>query len=217
MVHPKATLTPRQRSVLDYIRESIRERGYPPTFREIGKRFGITSTNGVNDHLVALERKGHLRRDDMKSRALIPIGPPEPDDRASDLLDIPLLGDVAAGKPIEAIERSGTCLRIDRSLVGRRGAGTELFALRVTGDSMRGAGILDRDVVFARKQEVAERGDIVIASVGNEVTCKFYVPGSTTVVLEPANPKFEPIVLSGNEGDVRILGVVIGVYRSLLL
>ena len=170
-------LTQRQQMVLDYIKQSIVDRGYPPTLREIGARMGIRSTNGVNDHLRALERKGYLTREDMKSRALRPTGPSNPpppgptglasepsNDEArahiidDDLVEIQVLGRVAAGMPLLAEENVIDTVRIDRGLL--RG-GREVFGLRVTGDSMIDAGILSGDYIFVRKQLTASRGDIV--------------------------------------------------------
>src|SRR5687767_14951330 len=150
-------LTDRQQQVLHYIKQSITDRGYPPTLREIGAHMGIRSTNGVNDHLRALERKGYLTREDMKSRALRPkeMGdvarstPPANDH--DDLVEIPVLGRVAAGLPLLAEENVLDTVRIDRSLV--RG-GRDTFGLRVTGDSMIEAGIYSGDYIFIRKQLV---------------------------------------------------------------
>src|SRR5690606_38879364 len=155
-------LTEKQRAVLDFIIESIQDRGYPPTLREIGNQFGIRSTNGVNDHLRALERKGYLTREDMKSRTLRPT--PEvlramsidlPEDEP-DMIDIPVIGRVAAGQPLEAIEEPIDTVRIDRMHVG--GRGSEVFGLKVVGDSMIEAGIHDGDYVFVKKQLHAPRG-----------------------------------------------------------
>src|SRR5262245_32420129 len=168
-------LTDRQQQVLHYIRQSISERGYPPTLREIGAHMGIRSTNGVNDHLRALERKGYLTREDMKSRALRPRdlvanaarGEPdgaladkevEDDTLEADVLEIPVVGRIAAGLPVLADEHLIDTVRVDRLLV--RG-GREVFGLKVTGDSMVEAGILSGDYIFVRRQPTAQRGDIV--------------------------------------------------------
>src|SRR5262245_5231818 len=161
-------LTKRQEQTLDFIRKSIEERGYPPTLREIGEYMGIRSTNGVNDHLRALERKGYLRREDMKSRALRVVEQPDskaaaaagsaPRSSDDNLLDIRILGRVAAGLPLLAEENVIDTVRVDRMMV--RG-GREVFGLRVTGDSMIDAGILNGDYIFVRKQPTADRGEIV--------------------------------------------------------
>ncbi len=216
-------LTERQRAVLDFIVESIHDRGYPPTLREIGNHLGIRSTNGVNDHLRALERKGYLTREDMKSRTLRPTpevlravvddDDAEPDYEELDLVDVPILGRVAAGQPLEAIEHAADRVRIDRMLIGTR---SEVFGLRVTGDSMIEAGIHDGDYVFVKKQLEAPRGAIVVCLVGDEATCKYYFPEKHHIRLEPANSQMAPILIPKTDWrDTQILGVVVGVYRRL--
>jgi len=217
-------LTQRQKAVLDYIVESIQDRGYPPTLREIGNHLGIKSTNGVNDHLRALERKGYLTREDMKSRTLRPTTPPSrgavvrelrPQQRPNDddLMEIPIIGRVAAGIPLEAIQHSEDTVRIDRMLVGTRG---EVFGLRVAGDSMIEAGIHDGDYVFVKKQIEAARGAIVVCLVGDEATCKYFYPEKQHIRLEPANSEMAPILIPRTDWrETSILGIVVGVYRRL--
>lgn len=214
-------ITDRQRAVLTYVADSITERGYPPTLREIGNHLGIKSTNGVNDHLRALERKGYLTREDMKSRTLRVLrGPdgsdidepsaPSPDEN---LIEIPILGRVAAGALSEAIEHPEDTVRVDRMLVGR---GRDVFGLRIVGESMIEAGIHDGDYVFVRKQLTANKGDIVIALVEGEATCKYYYPESDHIRLQPANSTMGPILVSKHDWrTTQILGVVVGVYRKL--
>ncbi len=215
-------LTDRQRAVLEFIEESISEQGYPPTLREIGNRLGIKSTNGVNDHLRALERKGYLTRQDMKSRTLrllrhpdgssIQTSAPVPEESA-DLISIPILGRVAAGALAEAIEHPEDTVKIDRMLIGR---GQDVFGLRITGESMIEAGIHDGDYVFVRKQLDARRGDIVIALVGDEATCKRYFPEKDHIRLQPENSTMAPILVPKNDWrTTQVLGVVVGVYRRL--
>lgn len=222
-------LTHRQQMVLEYIRRSITDRGYPPTLREIGAHMGIRSTNGVNDHLRALERKGYLTREDMKSRALRPSdmgGVPGVSDAANGnddvstaahederLVEVPVVGRVAAGLPILAEQNVVDTVRIDRMLV--RG-GKDVFALRVQGESMIEAGIHDADYIFVRKQPTAARGDIVVALLGDEATVKYYFPEKDRVRLQPANAQMAPIyVLASDFKQSMILGVVVGVYRKL--
>jgi repressor LexA len=216
-------LTQRQQMVLDYIRQSITDRGYPPTLREIGARMGIRSTNGVNDHLRALERKGYLKREDMKSRALRPTGMQlalpagEPSNNVSpredDFVEVPVLGRVAAGQPILAEESIVDTVRIDRGLL--RG-GREVFGLRVQGDSMIDAGILSGDYIFVRKQLTANRGDIVVALIGDEATVKYYFPERDYVRFQPANKTMAPILVRAMDFKATmLLGVVIGLYRKL--
>jgi repressor LexA len=215
-------LTQRQQMVLDFIRQSIHDRGYPPTLREIGARMGIRSTNGVNDHLRALERKGYLTREDMKSRALRPTNLGQqslaalgPDLIANDvdLVEVPVLGRVAAGLPLLAEEHIIDTVRIDRTLV--RG-GRDTFGLRVQGDSMIEAGILSGDYIFVKKQLTATRGEIVVALIGDEATVKFYFPEKDHVRFQPANKNMAPIyVRSADFKPTMLLGVVVGVFRRI--
>jgi repressor LexA len=211
-------LTDRQQQVLEYIRSSIVDRGYPPTLREIGAHMGIRSTNGVNDHLRALERKGYLRREDMKSRALrpcdvdtLPAATPANDDEA--LVAVQVLGRVAAGLPVLAEENVLDTVRIDRSLV--RG-GREVFGLKVTGDSMIEAGIFNGDYIFVKKQLTAQRGDIVVALIGDEATVKYYYPERDYIRFQPANAQMAPILVRASDfKPTMLLGVVVGVFRKL--
>jgi len=215
-------LTDRQRAVLQYISDSIHARGYPPTLREIGNHLGIKSTNGVNDHLRALERKGYLTREDMKSRTLRLVRTPDGDpvDSGSssssddeDMIEIPILGRVAAGALTEAIQEPEDRVKVDRMLIGK---GQDVFGLRIAGESMIEAGIHDGDYVFVRKQLTARRGEIVIALVGDEATCKYYFPEKEHIRLEPANSTMAPILVPKNDWrETQILGVVVGVYRKL--
>src|SRR5262245_33690739 len=221
-------LTDRQQQVLHYIRQSITERGYPPTLREIGAHMGIRSTNGVNDHLRALERKGYLTREDMKSRALRPRdlddgeengrGSLAPDsvpanDQEADIIEIPVVGRIAAGLPLLAEEHVLDTVRVDRTLV--RG-GREVFGLRVTGDSMIEAGIFSGDYIFVRKQLTAQRGDIVVALIGDEATVKYYYPERDYVRFQPANAQMAPILVRATDfRPTMLLGVVVGVYRKI--
>ena len=209
-------LTKRQEQTLDFIRSSIEERGYPPTLREIGEHMGIRSTNGVNDHLRALERKGYLRREDMKSRALKLVeeaAEVKPRSDEDDILEIPVLGRVAAGLPILAEENVVDTVRVDRMLV--RG-GREVFGLRVSGDSMIEAGILSGDYIFVRKQANADRGDIVVALIGDEATVKYYYPERDYVRFQPANAQMAPILVRASDfRSTMLLGKVVGVYRRI--
>jgi repressor LexA len=215
-------LTQRQQMVLDFIRQSIQDRGYPPTLREIGARMGIRSTNGVNDHLRALERKGYLTREDMKSRALRPTnlgqqplinGVAELVANDVDLVEVPILGRVAAGLPLLAEEHIVDTVRIDRTLVK---GGREVFGLKVHGDSMIEAGILSGDYIFVKKQLTASRGEIVVALIGDEATVKYYFPEKDHVRFQPANKNMAPIyVRSGDFKPTMLLGIVVGVFRRV--
>lgn len=234
-------LTERQQEILDFITASITERGYPPTLREIGEHFGIKSTNGVNDHLKALEKKGHLRREDLKSRAMRPThmygsggGDIVPFDRAvrlaggtgvgnvmpmassagdDDLVDIPILGKVAAGQPILAVEQATDTVKIDRVLVGGH---TEVFGLRIVGESMIEDGIFDGDYVFVKKTASARAGEIVVAMIDGEATVKRYFPEGDRIRFQPANSNMAPIIVRKVDfKQVDIIGIVVGVYRKL--
>ena len=210
-------LTKRQSLVLDFIRESIEERGYPPTIREIGERLKIKSTNGVNDHLKALERKGYITREDMKSRALrpvdMPLRPPTPIRPANALVEIPLLGRVAAGAPLLAVEEAEDTVRVDSFFIGN---GREVFALRVVGESMIEDGIHDGDYIFVKKQLTADRGDTVVALIDDEATVKRYYPEGDRIRLQPANSQMQPIYVRREDfRATMILGIVVGVYRKM--
>ena len=205
---PAGGLTDRQRQVLDFISDSIRKRGYPPTLREIGSHFGIRSTNGVNDHLRALEKKGFLQREDLKSRALRPLFTED------DFVEVPVLGKVAAGQPMLAVQNYEDSVKVDRFFIGQN---REVFALRVKGDSMIEAGIFDGDYVFIRKQLQASSGEIVVAMIGDEATVKRYYPEGDTIRFQPANAAMSPIIVRKRDfRSVNLLGVVIGVYRKMV-
>ena len=205
---PAGGLTDRQRQVLDFISDSIRKRGFPPTLREIGSHFGIRSTNGVNDHLRALEKKGFLHREDLKSRALRPLFTED------EFVEVPVLGRVAAGVPMLAVQNYEDTVKVDRFFIGQN---REVFALRVKGDSMIEAGIFDGDYVFIRKQLQASSGEIVVAMIGDEATVKRYYPEGDTIRFQPANAAMSPIIVRKRDfRSVNLLGVVIGVYRKMM-
>ncbi len=220
-------LTDRQQQVLDFIGESIHARGYPPTLREIGEKMGIRSTNGVNDHLKALEKKGFLHREDLKSRALRPIymggginslvggayarGNLEANDNT---VAVPLVGRVAAGQPLLATEQHEDSVRIDRFFLGHH---RDVFALRVQGDSMIEAGIFDGDFIFVRKQPTAHPGEIVVAMINDEATVKYFHPEADQIVFKPANHTMQPIVVHKRDfKPVNLLGTVVGIYRRMM-
>ncbi|HSM93117.1 MAG TPA: transcriptional repressor LexA [Anaeromyxobacteraceae bacterium] len=226
------TLTDRQLEVLRFIVQQIEDNGYPPTIREIGEALDIRSTNGVNDHLKALEKKGFLTRDPVKSRALIPterarevlgggrdakVVPLHPRaggrPAAARLVEIPILGRVAAGQPILAQQHVEDTVQVDSFLLGTN---KKVYGLRVQGDSMIGDGILSGDYVFVKKQLQAEDGEIVVAMIGDEATVKRIYREGDRVRFQPSNPRMAPIYV--RESDFRstmILGVVVGIYRKL--
>ena len=212
-------LTERQREILAFIVKETESRGFPPTIREIGEQMDIRSTNGVNDHLKALERKGYLNRGEQQSRSLVPtkrarlllgLGVK----KESGMIEVPLLGKVAAGAPLLAHEDAEDSVRIDSFLLG--GNGREVFALRVKGQSMIEDGIFDGDYLFVRKAAQAQPGDIVVALIEDEATVKRYYPEGDRIRFQPANATMQPIYVS--RADFRstmILGQVVGVYRKL--
>jgi len=193
----KQPLTKQQHKLLDFIREHIRSKGHPPTFREIGRSFGFRSTGTVRDHLRALERKGHLRALRGKARGLLP---------RDTFQGLPILGRVPAGGPLLAEENFEGALDLSRDFGGER-----MFALKVQGDSMIEAGILEGDLVVVRAQEQAEPGQIVVARLNGEATVKKLVRRGSKLWLQPANPRYEPIAV---EGETCIVGRVIGAIRS---
>ncbi len=215
-------LTQRQQAVLNIITGSMAERGYPPTIREIGEQLGIRSTNGVNDHLKALERKGYLYRESSKSRAIrlvdgmVQVASPRDDDDDANLVDIPLIGRIAAGTPILAQENREASFRIDAAMLGARAKTDEVFLLKVHGESMINEGILDGDLIFVQRADEARQGEIVAAMVDGEATVKRFFRRGRAVILEPANDSMEPIEITEEQGrDTQIIGKVIGVFRQM--
>ncbi|MDT5008417.1 MAG: repressor LexA [Mycobacterium sp.] len=214
---PQAALTQRQRTILDVIRASVTTRGYPPSIREIGDAVGLTSTSSVAHQLRTLEKKGYLRRDPNRPRAVdvrsaeeIAI-PPTTDVAGSDALPeptfVPVLGRIAAGGPILAEEAVEDVFPLPRELVGEG----SLFLLKVVGESMIDAAICDGDWVVIRQQNTADNGDIVAAMIDGEATVKTFKRTANQVWLMPHNPAFDPI--PGN--DAAILGRVVTVIRKI--
>jgi repressor LexA len=204
---PEQTITARQQRILDFIADTVRERGYPPTVREIGEAVGLTSSSSVHSQLANLERKGLLHKDPTKPRA---IGL-SPADSRPEAVVVPLVGRIAAGAPVMADENVEEYLPVPMGFVD----GAEHFALRVTGDSMIGAGIFDGDVVVVRRQEDAASGDIVVAVLPgpaeDEATVKRLSRRGSKVILVPENPRLEPFEMAGG----RIAGKVVAVLRRL--
>jgi repressor LexA len=216
-----SSLTERQRTILNVIRESVTSRGYPPSIREIGDAVGLTSTSSVAHQLRTLERKGYLRRDPNRPRAVDVRGAdehaaaaaaaPVTEVAGSDALPeptyVPVLGRIAAGGPILAEEAVEDVFPLPRELVGEG----SLFLLKVVGDSMVEAAICDGDWVVVRQQNVADNGDIVAAMLDGEATVKTFKRAGGQVWLMPHNPAFDPI--PGN--DATVLGKVVTVIRKL--
>lgn len=200
-----SALTPKQKQIYEFLLKNIRERGYAPSIPEIGRRFKIASTNGVSDHLKALEKKGYIRR--IGKRALeisTPLGRPI----LTDAREVPILGRVAAGRPLLTEENFEGFLTV----AGEMARG-KVFALQVKGDSMIEAGILDGDCVIVKCQETAENGEIVCALIDGEATLKRFYKKGDAVTLRAENKNYAPITVS--EGEFRILGKVIGLTRKL--
>lgn len=214
----RKALTPRQREVFEFIKERIEQTNRPPTLREIGLKFEISSTNGVRSILAALVKKNFIARSPKLSRGIdLPQTTREPripSDFSSDegkVMEIPIVGRVAAGAPILAVENLEGTVVVDRDFLMRQ---QNVFALRVHGDSMKDAGIHHGDLVFARQQNTAERGQIVVALIGEETTVKYYFPEAGRVRLEPANEAYGPIIVDNSTPDFSVLGRIIGVMRK---
>ena len=197
-------LTQRQQQILDYIVAEVKSKGYPPSVREIGAAVGLSSSSTVHSHLSALEKKGLIKRDPSKPRALLLMDrKTEPDNHS---VVVPLLGQVAAGQPILATENI-----VDNISWSKNLSATPSFALSVKGDSMIDDGILDGDVVMVRQQPTAENGDIVVALIEDEATVKRFYLEPDRIRLEPANPSYSPIYTT----EASILGKVVGLLRSV--
>ncbi|MBN2032891.1 MAG: transcriptional repressor LexA [Deltaproteobacteria bacterium] len=197
-------LTEKQKSFLEYLSRHIDAWGQAPSFEEICSHFGFTSYNTVTTYLKTLERKGYVRLPRKKNlkRALEVISPVE-----TKRFELPLLGRVAAGKPIEALEVADV-IEVPPSMIGRG----DHFVLQVKGDSMREDGILEGDFIVVRKQPTAQNGETVVALINGEATVKRYYRKRDSVELRPANPDMKPILVS--EGDLLIQGKVVGVMRQ---
>ena len=203
-------LTGRQQQIYDFITSAIETHGAPPTIREIGKYFGIASTNGVRSILNALGKKGYIRRRPMLSRGIELTEFVPRLSAATGIAHIPIIGRVAAGRPILAVENVDGTLAIDESFVPTR----QVFALQVRGDSMRDAGIVEGDYVLARRQHTAESGDIIVAIIDEEATVKRYRREGDYVELWPENPDYQPIRLRRDAENVQIAGRVIALLRK---
>ncbi|MTI79494.1 MAG: transcriptional repressor LexA [Firmicutes bacterium] len=210
----KSSLNKREQSILDVIKENLREKGYPPSVREIGKSVGLSSSSTVHGYLKKLEQKGIIRRDPTKPRAIELLndtgeevfnssGYIEDDKMA----EVPVLGQVAAGSPLLAVENREDVIKLPRSFTGYG----ELFMLRVRGESMIEAGILDGDLVLVRRQPTAIDGEIVVALLEGESTVKRFYKEKTHIRLQPENPNMAPILVR----DVQILGKVVGLLRNI--
>ncbi len=208
-------LTSRQQQLLTFIGEHLAEVGYPPTIREMADHMGIRSTNGVSDHLKALERKGYIARErNAKSRALSLVSAtPAPKAEDELVVAIPVLGQVAAGLPVLSEENLEGTMPFGRDLLPNA---EQLFALGVRGDSMTGRGILEGDTVLVRPQQTARPGQMVVAMIDGETTVKTFRQTAQSIRFEAANPDYAPIIIRRNDfKSTSILGVVVGVFRRV--
>jgi repressor LexA len=219
-----AKLTAKQKLILSYIENYHKEKGYPPTLREICKKFEIASTNGARYHLHRLKDLGYIEIDPHKSRGVKCVGmdvEPETNVAHKRSYLLPVLGQVPAGPfDLASEDLREDVLTVDPEFFGTRSEEPDLFGLRVKGDSMLNEGIHDGDIVIVRPQAQANNGDIVVARVDEEATVKRFKRMPEEVVLEPANPRYEPIRIPNQGGveqgqDLSLVGIVVGLIRSM--
>jgi repressor LexA len=204
----KRELTGRQQQILDYIRAEIHRRGFPPSVREIGEAVNLSSSSTVHSHLAALEKKGFIRRDPSKPRALEVLDYRD-SERAIDygrVRVVPVVGQVAAGEPILAAENIESTMPLPAEV-----ADESTFILKIRGDSMIDAGVFDGDFVVVRQQNTANNGDIVVALIEDEATVKTFYREADRIRLQPQNPTMDPIYAR----DVLVLGKVVALFRTL--
>ena len=202
-------LTKRQEDILDYIKKYIVAHGFPPTIREIGAALELSSPATIHAHLANLEKKGFIKKQDSKNRTLELLVDNEYDVKDDLTLEVPLLGKITAGNPIEAIEHPDEYFPIPSYLIPK---GKDVFTLNVHGESMINAGILDGDIVIVEKSNTARNGQIVVAMTDeNEVTLKTFYKEADHIRLQPENDSMEPFIFK----NVTILGIAIGLYRKI--
>lgn len=208
-----AVLTKRQHKIFDFILSNIDRFGYPPSIPEIQKEFSFKSPNAVSDHLEALKRKGYISRRAHKSRGIeIKVHTTARKNGNANVVEIPVVGKVAAGSPILAQENIEGTITVDKHLV-RNSEG--VFALKVKGDSMINAGILDGDYVIVNQQQTADQGDIVVALIEDEATLKRFYKEKNKIRLQPENDTMDPIMVDPRENEVRVIGKIKGVMRKI--
>ncbi len=200
-------LNHRQKIILDFIQERIKTQGYPPSVREIGEAVGLKSSSTVHAHLVKLEEKGFIRKDPSKPRALIPLHMENMPEADLSTISLPVIGRVAAGTPILAIENIETYFPVPVDFVG---SGNH-YILHVKGESMIEAGILDGDYLIVREQSNASNGEIIVAMLEDETTVKRYYKRDQFIELKPENSSMQPII----SAEVTILGKVTGLLRHI--
>ena len=202
-------ITKRQEDVLNYIKKYVVEHGFPPSTREIGSALGLSSPATVHTHLKKLEDAGCIRKTNSKFRTIEIVGDNEYAEKSEELVKVPLLGKVACGNPIEAIEQPDEWFTLPASLIPRK---EQVFTLKCSGESMINVGIYDGDIVIVQKQNVARNGDLVVAMTDEgEVTLKTFYKESDYIRLQPENDTMSPIIVT----NCTILGKAIGLYRNL--
>ncbi len=202
-------LSQKQFEILEYMKKTVREKGYPPSVREICDAVGLKSTSTVHGHLERLERKGYIRRDPAKPRAIEIFSDNDSgnsDGSSRELIEVPIVGTVTAGIPILATENIEDTFPIPSDYAPNG----NIFMLRVKGDSMINAGIFNKDLIMVRQQNTADNGDIVVALIEDFATVKTYYKENGYIRLQPENPTMSPIIVR----DVSILGKVVGLYRK---
>ena len=201
-------LTPKQKVILDILKQLLAKNGYPPTVREIGKKANLSSPATIHFHLKQLEKKGYIEQGSNKNRTLKLLVPNEYEETNQDIINVPLLGKVTAGSPIEAIETPDELFSLPAYLYSDK---KEIFTLKVSGDSMINVGIYDGDILVVERKNTANNGETVVAmNEEGEATVKTYYKEDGYFRLQPENDFMEPIILK----DVTILGKVIGLYRK---
>ena len=202
-------LTKRQEDVLNYIKEFVASHGFPPTVREIGSALGASSSATIQAHLNSLEDKGFIRKEKTKNRSIELLVDNEFLPQNESVVEVPLLGKITAGSPIEAIEQPNEYFSLPAYLIPNN---KEVFTLLVSGTSMINAGILDGDIVIVERKNTARNGEIIVAMTDeNEVTLKTFYKENDYFRLQPENDTMEPIILS----NVQVLGKAIGLYRKI--
>ncbi|HHU30474.1 MAG: transcriptional repressor LexA [Bacillota bacterium] len=200
-------LTPRQKQILDFIRQEVRKKNYPPSVREIGEAVGLSSSSTVHAHLSKLEQKGLIRRNPTKPRAIELLEYEQEPAYIADVIHVPVVGQVTAGQPILAEENIEEYFPLPKVMVRN----DTVFLLRVRGDSMINAGIMNGDYVIVRRQETAQSGEIVVAMLEDEATVKRFYKEKDHIRLEPENDLYEPI----RSPFISVIGKVIGVFRTV--
>ncbi len=202
-------LTGKQKFILDILKKMIAKNGYPPTVREIGEEANLSSPATIHFHLKQLEEKGYIKKDDNKNRTLEILVPNEYLSKDEKIIDVPLLGKVTAGSPIEAIETPDEYFSLPANIISSK---EEIFTLKVSGESMINVGIYDGDILIVERRNTAKNGETVVAmNDNNEVTVKTFYKEKDHFRLQPENDYMEPIILK----ECTILGKVIGLYRKL--